>query len=113
MIRKYSHLLQLGIQNTLVYRFNFFCRAVFNLIPLLAIISLWRAVYGGRGESVSGYTMAQMISYYLLVTIIDALTSVTEDDWQIAADIKDGQISQFLVRPVEYLSYRLCIFLSG
>ena len=25
-----------------------------------------------------------MISYYLLTTVVDALTAVNEDDWQIA-----------------------------
>jgi ABC-2 type transport system permease protein len=54
-----------------------------------------------------------MISYYLLVTIVDALTAVNEDDWQIAADIKDGNISQFLLKPIDYLAYRLCLFFSG
>ena len=54
-----------------------------------------------------------MISYYLLVTIIDTLTAVNEDDWQIAADIKDGNISQFLLKPINYLTYRLCLFCSG
>jgi ABC-2 type transport system permease protein len=54
-----------------------------------------------------------MISYYLLVTIVDTLTAVNEDDWQIAADIKDGNISQFLLKPIDYLTYRICLFLSG
>lgn len=113
LFSKYLHLLQVGIENILVYRINFFCRAIFNLIPLFAIITLWRAVYAGSGSTIAGYTAAQMISYYLLVVIIDALTSVTEDDWQIAADIKDGHISQFLIRPMDYISYRLCLFVSG
>jgi len=38
---------------------------------------------------------------------------VNEDDWQIAADIKDGNISQFLLKPVDYLWFRFCLFLSG
>jgi len=38
---------------------------------------------------------------------------VNEDDWQIAADIKDGNISQFLLKPVDYLWFRLCLFLAG
>jgi ABC-2 type transport system permease protein len=38
---------------------------------------------------------------------------VNEDDWQIAADIKDGNISQFLLKPVDYLWFRLCLFVSG
>jgi ABC-2 type transport system permease protein len=54
-----------------------------------------------------------MISYYLLTTLVDALTAVNEDDWQIAADIKDGNISQFLLKPIDYLLYRLCLFGSG
>src|SRR5262245_60460524 len=54
-----------------------------------------------------------MTSYYLIVTIVDALTAVNEDDWQIAADIKDGNISQFLLKPVDYLWFRFCLYLSG
>ena len=61
----------------------------------------------------AGYSLAGMISYYLLVTIVDTLTAVNEDDWQIAADIKDGNISQFLLKPINYLAYRLCLFFPG
>src|SRR5881275_8605 len=114
-MRKYWHVINIGIQNTLVYRVNFLFRAVFGLIPLMATIFLWRAIYAGQaaGGEVAGYTLAQMTSYYLLTTIVDALTAVNEDDWQIAADIKDGNISQFLLKPIDYLWYRLCLFLSG
>ena len=112
-MKKYWHVLNIGIQNTLVYRVNFLFRSLFGLIPLLAVISLWRAIYAGQETGVAGYTLAQMISYYLVVTIVDALTAVNEDDWQIAADIKDGNISQFLLKPIDYLTYRLCLFATG
>jgi ABC-2 type transport system permease protein len=114
-LKKYLHVLNIGIQNNLTYRVNFLFRAVFGLIPLTAILYLWRAIYSGKAEgaSVAGYTLVQMISYYLVVTIVDALTAVNEDDWQIAADIKDGNISQFLLKPMDYLVYRLCLFLTG
>jgi ABC-2 type transport system permease protein len=112
-MQKYWHVIKIGFANTLVYRANFFVRAAFGLIPLLATIYLWRAVYRGRPGDVAGYSLAGMISYYLLVMIVDTLTAVNEDDWQIAADIKDGNISQFLLKPIDYLAYRLCLFLSG
>src|SRR5688500_4871568 len=96
---KYWHVFLIGIQNTLVYRVNFFFRALFGLIPLIAVIQLWQAVYDSREKTVlDGYTLAQMISYYLIVTIVDALTAVAEDDWQIAADIREGTISQFIIK---------------
>ena len=110
---KYWHVINVGIQNTLVYRVNFFFRVIFGLVPLFAVISLWRAVYGSGSGAVGGYTLSQMISYYLILTIVDALTAVSEDDWQIAADIKDGNISQFLVKPIDYLTYRFCLFGAG
>lgn len=114
-MRKYWHVINIGLQNTLVYRINFLFRSVFGLIPLMATICLWRAIYEGKQATaeVAGYTLAGMISYYLLVTIVDMLTAVNEDDWQIAADIKDGNINQFLLKPIDYLWYRLCLFFAG
>ena len=109
---KYWHAINIGIQNTLVYRMNFLFRSAFGLIPLMATIYLWRAVYEGksRGAEVAGYTLASMTSYYLLVTIVDMLTAVADDDWQIAADIREGNINQFILKPIDYLTYRLCLF---
>src|ERR1041385_7719837 len=113
-VRKYFHVIGIGIQNNLAYRFNFLARTLFGFIPLIAIISVWKTIYSGKNSSnVGDYSLGQMISYYLLVAIVDALTAVNEDDWQIAADIKDGNISQFLLKPIDYLWFRLCMFLSG
>jgi ABC-2 type transport system permease protein len=112
-MKKYWHVMKIGIENTLVYRFNFFFRAAVSLLPLLATIYLWQTIYRDQPPEMAGYTLAGMISYYLLVTVVDTLTAVNEDDWQIAADIKDGNISQFLLKPIDYLTYRVCLFLSG
>lgn len=112
-MQKYWHVIKIGLANTLVYRVNFFFRGSFGLIPLLATIYIWRTVYHGKTGPVAGYSLAGMISYYLIVTLVDMLTAVNEDDWQIAADIKDGNISQFLLKPINYLAYRLCLFFSG
>jgi ABC-2 type transport system permease protein len=117
-MKKYRHVLNIGIQNSLTYRFNFLARSLFGLIPLMAMLYVWRTIYRGNsaqhGSNMVGpYTLAEMVSYYLLTAIVDALTAVNEDDWQIAADIKDGNISQFLLKPIDYLWYRFCLFLSG
>ncbi len=111
---KYWHVLKIGMQNNMTYRFNFLARTLFGFIPLIAILSVWRTIYEGNGSrDVGPYGYSEMISYYLLATIIDALTAVNEDDWQIAADIKDGNISQFLLKPIDYLRYRLALFFAG
>jgi ABC-2 type transport system permease protein len=112
-MKKYWHVIGIGIQNNLTYRVNYLTRTLFGFIPLFAMLSLWRTIYAGNGSAIAGYTLAQMISYYLLVAVVDVLTAVNEDDWQIAADIREGNISQFLLKPMDYLWYRLCLFISG
>jgi ABC-2 type transport system permease protein len=114
-MKKYFHVIGIGIQNNLTYRFNYLTRTLFSFIPLFAMLSLWRTIYAMKSgaSSLSGYTEAQMIFYYIMVAIVDVLTAVNEDDWQIAADIREGNISQFLLKPVDYLWYRLCLFFSG
>ena len=112
-MKKYWHVIGIGIQNNLTYRFNYLTRTLFSFIPLFAMLSLWRTIYAGRAAAIAGYTLAQMIFYYLLVAVVDVLTAVNEDDWQIAADIREGNISQFLLKPMDYLWYRLCLFFSG
>ena len=114
-MRKYWHVIGIGIQNNLTYRVNYLTRTLFSFIPLFAMLSLWRTVYAGKesGSALGGYTQGQMIFYYLLVAVVDVLTAVNEDDWQIAADIREGNISQFLLKPIDYLWYRLCLFFSG
>jgi ABC-2 type transport system permease protein len=114
-MRKYLHVINIGLQNNLAYRFNYLTRTLFSFIPLFAMLSLWGTIYKNNPQAghASGFTEAQIIFYYLLVAVVDVLTAVNEDDWQIAADIREGNISQFLLKPIDYLWYRLCLFFSG
>ena len=112
-MKKYLTVFNLGLQNTFVYRWNYFLRAVFGLIPLAGTIFLWRAVFKEPGGGMHGYDYGSMIYYYLLIIIVSSLVTPTEDEWQIAADIREGQINSFLTKPISYLAYRFCIFLSG
>ena len=113
-LAKYLSVFNIGLQNTFVYRWNYFLRALFGLIPLAGTVFLWRAIFqepGGRGFG--GYDYGSMIYYYLLTILVSNLVTPTEDDWQIAADIREGQINSFLTKPLNYLGYRTGIFLAS
>ena len=112
-MNKYFTIFNLGLQNTFVYRWNYFIRAVFGLVPLLGTVFLWRAIFAERGGGMRGYDYGSMIYYYLLTILVSNLVTPTEDDWQIAADIRDGQINSFLTKPLSYLAYRFTIFTSA
>src|SRR6478672_4720848 len=112
-LTKYVSVFNIGLQNTFVYRWNYFLRALFGLIPLAGTVFLWRAVFQERGTGLNGYDYGSMIYYYLLTILVSNLVTPTEDEWQIAADIREGQINSFLTKPVSYLAYRFSIFMSG
>ncbi len=114
-MKKYWHVIGVGLQNSLTYRVNFVARTLFSFIPLFAMLSLWRTIYAGKapGSALGGYSQAEMIFYYMMVAVVDVFTAVNEDDWQIAADIREGNINQFLLKPVDYLWYRLSLFFAG
>src|SRR4029077_11699315 len=84
---KYFSVFNIGLQNTFVYRWNYFLRAAFGLIPLAGTVFLWSAVFKERGSGVHGYDYGSMIYYYLLIILVSNLVTPTEDEWQIAADI--------------------------
>src|SRR5450432_1567110 len=111
-LRKYLTVFSLGIQNTFVYRWNYLLRAIFGIIPLVGTVFLWRAIFHESGGGLRGYDYGSMIYYYLLTILVSNLVTPAEDEWQIAADIREGQINSFLTKPMNYLGYRCSIFLS-
>src|SRR5437867_8421197 len=112
-IDKYISVFNLGLQNTFVYRWNYYLRARCGLTPLAGTVFLWRAIFKERGGGLHGYDYGSMIYYYLLTLLVSNLVTPTEDEFQIAADIREGQINSLLTKPMSYLAYRFCIFWSG
>jgi ABC-2 type transport system permease protein len=108
----YLQVFTLGVQNTVVYRWNFLMRTAVSLVPLVATYFLWGAAFR-ETTSIAGYSYATMMAYYFTLVILDSFTAPTEDDFQIAADIRDGKISQILLKPVNYFVYRFLLYLSG
>lgn len=112
MFFKYWKAFEIGLQNTFVYRWNFLLRSLFALAPLAGTVLIWRAIFSQGNARVGSYDYGSMIWYFLLVLLVDNLVTPAEDEWQIAADIREGQISAFMVKPLNYLGYRVSLFLS-
>jgi ABC-2 type transport system permease protein len=112
-LAKYARVFSVGLQNTFVYRWNFILRSLFGIVPLIGTIFLWNAMYGGDAQKeLSGYTFSALIMYFATVVFVENLITPTEDEWQIAADIRDGKLSALLLKPLNYLFYRFTLYAS-
>ena len=111
-VAKYWKLFDIGLQNTFVSRWNFLLRTVFGIIPLAGMIFIWRAVFDASGKPIAGYDYSSMIYYFMVTVFLDNIITPTEDEWQIAAEIREGRISSYLIKPMNYLLYRITAYVS-
>jgi ABC-2 type transport system permease protein len=109
----YLKAFDVGLQDTFVYRWNFFLRSIFELLPLMGTVLIWGVVFDQRKEGVGGFDFTTVVAYFLIVLFLDGLVTPKDDEFRVAADIREGQISAFLVKPINYLLYRFSLFASS
>ncbi len=109
---KYRQVFLVGLQDTFVYRWNFLLRSLFGIVPLVGTVFIWEAIFKARSTGIRGYDYREMIFYFLLAMLVENLVSPTEDEWRIAAEIRDGQISSLILKPLNHLAYRTSLFAS-
>jgi ABC-2 type transport system permease protein len=114
-MNKYLKVIEVGIQNNFVYRYNFFIQTVFQFVPLITTVLLWSAAYEGKAATatIADYTLTKMIGYYILVMIASNVVGNWWQDFQISEEIRNGQLNKYLLKPVSYLGYRLSLVLSN
>jgi len=99
-LRKYVSTVLVSIQDAFTYRANATVWMIVDFVPSVVMILVWIAAYKGRTE-VEGYSLRQMVTYYLLSGIIaGALTSHAE--FTMNWEIRDGRLTPQLARPISY-----------
>jgi ABC-2 type transport system permease protein len=111
-LRLQAQIFNLGVQSNLIYRWNFLLRVFVSFVPLLGSVFLWQAVFSGQ-HAFAGYTFRSMVAYFITLILVDTLTMATEDDFQVAEDIRDGRINALLLKPIEYRLYRFYLYASA
>jgi len=76
-------------------------------------VFIWGAIFEAKGGGINNFDYASVVYYFLLVLVLDSLITPGDDEWQVATDIRDGQMNSFLVKPMNYLVYRMALFVSN
>jgi ABC-2 type transport system permease protein len=70
---------------------------------LLAYI-MWSAVYSGRTQ-IAGFSLSMMITYYIISSFFKRLDSSDGIVGQLSSEIREGQFTKYLVKPIKPLLY--------
>lgn len=101
-MRKYLLLIQKSIQKRIEYRSEVFVWMLLDIIPMMLLLLIWSGIYAGR-DTLQGYTLPQLLQYYLIGIMIEGCTASHFENVRVA-EIRLGKIDYFLARPFPYLA---------
>lgn len=105
---KYKTTFLVGVSNSMEFRFDFFMNLLGTVFPIIMQVFIWISMYSGSGgDALYGYTFPQMIMYVVIAQAVSRFTS-TGVEYTVNEDIHSGGIAKYLVRPVNYIGFRLC-----
>lgn len=86
-----------------IYKSNFWLFTLNRIVEIVVYIFVWQAIYNQTGDA-GGYTLSQMITYYILVfTLVSLATWGINED--MAHSIRNGKINKELLNPLTYFQY--------
>ena len=104
-VKKYLTLTRAGIIEALQFRLGTFVIMVGNMLYLIVVYFLWKAIYDSSGtDVVNGMTFFDTLIYIVLAT---ALFNFMEmyTVWEVGRNIQSGKIVLDLLKPIKYRSY--------
>lgn len=92
-----------SIQSFWTYRFRMLIWILYDFVVLGVQYFLWTAIFASSGGSLFGIGVAQYLAYVGLTLIVGRMIA-GDIDGDIAQEIKQGDISMSLVKPVTYFT---------
>ncbi len=104
-LKKYLTLTRAGIIEALQYRLSTFVMVIGNLLYLIVVYFLWRAIYNSAdSDVVNGMTFYDTLIYLVLATALYGFMEIYAV-WEMGRAIQSGKIVLDLLKPMEYRSH--------
>lgn len=103
-MRKYLQIFKISFQEEFAYKLNFIMWRVRNVFQILLTFFLWSAVYTNPQTVIFGYDRSKILTYVFGIMIVRALV-MSARAADIASDIAQGDLSNYLLKPITYFKY--------
>jgi ABC-2 type transport system permease protein len=102
-MKKYYLIAKNMWDQTFMYRLNFVVWRIRTVVNLLIVYFLWMAILPAN-KTIFGYTQPIMLTYILGTSLLNAIVLASRSG-EVGDEINNGDLSNFLLRPVNYFSY--------
>jgi ABC-2 type transport system permease protein len=103
---KYLQVFKISLAQEFSYRVNFVMWRVRNIIQIFLVFFLWDTVFSNTSRELFGYDRSRILTYIFGLLIVKSLVLSTRSI-DVAGDISRGDISNYLLKPVNYFKYWL------
>ena len=102
-MKKYWIYFLINWEQSLVYRLNFTLWRVRSIMQLLLVYFIWWTVFQDQNQ-IFGYSQMSILTYILVSAVIRAIT-LSSRVIDVAGQINEGSIANFLVKPLSFIGY--------
>lgn len=105
---KYVAVMKTEFQRQLTFRASFLGFRIGNFLEIFMQIIVWSIIFQ-KTSSVSGYTYPEMMTYVVFGWTFSFLTSHYGFEDNIARQIQMGELSNFIIKPINYVNYIIAL----
>lgn len=106
-MRSSFEFLKIAFIQSLQYRAELVVWILLTIANMGILVLVWGAIFQDHTQ-LNGYSLAHIVEYYFIITLIDTVSAVHFETWRVR-EIREGRIDTYLTKPV---SYPLQIFLQ-
>lgn len=111
-MKKYLQVFKISFQQEFAYRINFVMWRVRNVMQIFLVFFLWDAVFSDPSRVIFGYDRAKILTYVFGLIIVKAFV-FSAKSVDVAGEVSGGDLSNYLLRPVNYFKYWLARDISS
>ncbi|MCH5281369.1 MAG: ABC-2 family transporter protein [Lachnospiraceae bacterium] len=109
-LKKYLTFTRAGMMESLQFRLAAAVMFIGNLLYLIVVYFLWKAIYASAGtDVVNGMTFTDTLIYLVLATALFGFMEMYTV-WEMGRNIQSGKIVLDLLKPMEYRRYLFWTF---
>lgn len=103
-MKKYFEIAKITFKSQIAYRFDIIIGLLLSFVRIMLAFILWRVIFEGKDE-IAGFSFAMMMTYYIIISFLRRLDLTDEIVWQLSSEIREGQFTKYLIRPIKPLWY--------
>lgn len=104
-ISRCKSMIKAGVMDSLQFRMGTILMLVCNLLYLVMVYYLWKAIFAGAGSDiVNGMTFSDTMIYLVFASSLFGFMEMWLP-WNMGTDIKEGKIIVDLLKPIAYPTY--------